>query len=353
MGACVSKEPVYLTSPNKKNNLQSAIKDTQVEFKNGIHDLKENISEGIDELKEDISGALDNIHGSLSEYADDIQEGVEDGIVHVRQGIVDASLFLSAFIKRSFGVILSKIPKNQLRASEYYKKHKNIAGTFIMPKRLDMRKDLLDVRDQGQIGSCVAQACAAMKEYQEFIETGAKNQYSVQFIYDHRENRNLRGMTEGMTGYDAMTILTKRGVCFEKNYPYGRSMNVKDISKQIYQEAIRYKIQTFIFIDTIDGMKQALIDKGPCLIIVPVYDSISTVRFWAPSPKQKTITGYHAIAVVGYIDDAVDGNNGFIIRNSWSKRWGDNGYAVMLYKDWKKDECPVEAWAAVDEVNGK
>ena len=36
----------------------------------------------------------------------------------------------------------------------------------------------------------------------------------------------------------------------------------------------------------------------------------------------------HAIAIVGYTKD------GFIIQNSWGKKWGHNGFAILPYEDW-------------------
>jgi hypothetical protein len=38
--------------------------------------------------------------------------------------------------------------------------------------------------------------------------------------------------------------------------------------------------------------------------------------------------GGHAIAIVGYTRE------GFIIQNSWGKKWGYNGFAILPYEDW-------------------
>lgn len=44
----------------------------------------------------------------------------------------------------------------------------------------------------------------------------------------------------------------------------------------------------------------------------------------------------HAFAVVGYTTD------GFIIQNSWGKRWGRAGYAVLSYSDWRANA--MDCW---------
>jgi C1A family cysteine protease len=327
MGICNSKE-AYLTSPKVEKNMSN--------FNNSVNTVITNIRNKTNETVED-----------AKEFADD----VKDVTIEITEGVKDLVEDVSAFVKRTFGAIKSKIPKDQLKASQYYARNQ-LAGINELPKRVDFRKDLFPVRDQGQIGSCVAQVCACIKEYQEFIETGKKMQYSVQFIYDLRGNRKIRGMTEGMTGYDAMTILLTRGACFENSYPYGRSLETTTIPKQIFDEAYRFRTQQFMYIDTIDSLKQALCREGPCLAIMPVYGAYDSVEFWKPSRDSKRMTGYHAVTIVGYFDDFQDtSNNGFLVRNSWSSKWGDNGYAVLKYSDCSFGKCPAEVWSTIDAPN--
>ncbi|HUS00469.1 MAG TPA: C1 family peptidase [Chitinophagaceae bacterium] len=44
--------------------------------------------------------------------------------------------------------------------------------------------------------------------------------------------------------------------------------------------------------------------------------------------RVKDADGGHAVAIVGYTQD------GFIIQNSWGKKWGNNGFALLPYEDW-------------------
>ena len=39
----------------------------------------------------------------------------------------------------------------------------------------------------------------------------------------------------------------------------------------------------------------------------------------------------HAVVMVGYVDQSGD-NDYFVLRNSWGKNWGDNGY-FYVHKD--------------------
>ncbi len=45
--------------------------------------------------------------------------------------------------------------------------------------------------------------------------------------------------------------------------------------------------------------------------------------------------GYHAISIVGY------NKEGFIIRNSWGKTYGNGGYGIIKYDDMDK---MLEMW---------
>ena len=85
-----------------------------------------------------------------------------------------------------------------------------------LPKYVDHRFKLQPIRNQGNQGSCAAQTASCMKEWQENKDIGFKNYMSPQYIYNNRSNQN----SEGMFGRDVMKILSKKGCCFEKTYPY-------------------------------------------------------------------------------------------------------------------------------------
>ena len=51
-----------------------------------------------------------------------------------------------------------------------------------IPKILDYRNELLDIRDQGKQGSCYAHSVACVKEWQERKDYGVKEYFSPQFF---------------------------------------------------------------------------------------------------------------------------------------------------------------------------
>lgn len=85
------------------------------------------------------------------------------------------------------------------------------------------------------------------------------------------------------------------------------------------------KIGSYAYINNSESLKYALISNGPCFGALPVY-STSDPEFWKETDEYH---GGHAISIVGYTPE------GFIIRNSWGKGWGYDGYTFIKLEDFK------------------
>ena len=200
-----------------------------------------------------------------------------------------------------------------------------------LPEVWDLRPQMQPIRDQGQQGTCSAQTAAAMKEWQEKLDLGFSEYMSPQFIYNSRANLG----SEGMTPKDTMNILYKTGIVPERLYPYGKT---KPMTEQLFNQAKMYKIQGYAQINTVDSLKKALFGNGPCYIAFPVYNPES-MEFWKPTSPGQQMMGGHAVCVAGYLKDK------FIIRNSWSTAWGDQGYTYLPFSDWGMQ---WECWTTID-----
>lgn len=207
---------------------------------------------------------------------------------------------------------------------------------FNLPDKYDLTKKLLPVRNQGIQDSCVAMTAACIKEYQEYLNSFKKNKiiyFSPQFIYNNRKNQD----STGMTSRNLMKILHKFGCCLEKTYPYGKIEHPSLIPREVYLEASKYKIKGYARINTICGLKNALINYGPCLIAFPIYNCKK--YFWKKKSNEK-LKGGHTLTVVGYNE------KGFILRNSWGKKWGNNGYVIYPYSHFGSH---WEIWSTFDD----
>ena len=205
------------------------------------------------------------------------------------------------------------------------------------PSMLDLRDKLKPVRNQGEDGCCVAFALASMKEFQEMKQNFYSDYLSPWYIYLQRSNYP----DSGMNPKNALEILKNKGISTEKNMPYMKAKNLDEITPTILNEAKKFVILDFAFISEVDELKQALNQKGPCIIALPCFNSTKT--FWKKSKDSDKLLGGHCVLVVGYSDD-----KGFILRNSWGEQWGENGYTWFPYSDWGIQH---EVWSTVDFIN--
>jgi C1A family cysteine protease len=206
-----------------------------------------------------------------------------------------------------------------------------------LPEIVDYRLELQPIRNQGKQGTCYAQSTACMKEWQEKKDNNFNEYMSPQFFYNNRSNKydDNPNNDDGMYGRDVMKLIKNIGICPESSYIYGRVEPKKDIPQYIYDEAKKYIIKSYAKVETLENLKQSLVKNGPCLVAFPVYNYGN--QFWRKTTKQHK--GGHAVTIVGYNKD------GFIIRNSWGTKWGDEGYSIYRYEDWGSH---WEIWTTID-----
>ncbi len=226
-------------------------------------------------------------------------------------------------------IVPSKKANRDFVAESIYPEH------VIIPDELDLRRYLHPVVNQGVQGTCSAQVAACMKEYQEYMElslVGEENKMSPQFLYNLREEPDF----EGMSPRETMKILKKKGICREFVYPYGIIEYPDSMPSDAYSDASNFTIENYAQVFTIDGVKKALVKNGVLYICFPVYNN--TPQMWNKREGDVDMGG-HAMTIVGY------NKEGFIIRNSWGKDWGDNGHTIYPFTDFGKH---WEIWTTIN-----
>ena len=171
---------------------------------------------------------------------------------------------------------------------------------------------LPDVLNQGSDQICVPCTLSSYLNWKENLKDGITkdNKISLYEIYRSRSNYG-----EGMTYKDGLKYLMKTGV--------------KSNSGRLYISQYGRVMSDIM-------LKYALIMNGPCFGALPVYSDRD--KFWR-NQYGDTFQGYHAIALVGYNEE------GFIIRNSWGKNFGRNGYVTIPYSDFNE---LIEIWTIID-----
>jgi C1A family cysteine protease len=233
-----------------------------------------------------------------------------------------------------------------------------------LPKNADLREWCSDIEDQGNLGSCTANAAAGLVEYFERRAFGKHIDVSRLFIY--KVTRTLIGMT-GDTGAflrSTMGALTLFGAPPEEHWPYDIEVFDREPTPFLYAFAQSFQAISYYRLDPPVTEKDALLKRIrkhlstglPSMFGFTVYNSISqadgTGKIPFPSPGER-VAGGHAVAAVGYDDgmsikNAAKGSaatkGALLIRNSWGRGWGDGGYGWLPYEYVLKG-LAVDWWA--------
>ena len=76
-----------------------------------------------------------------------------------------------------------------------------------------------------------------------------------------------------------------------------------------------------------DAMKQALIEYGPLVICVLVYDDFFNYKRGIYRSLWGEVKGGHVISLFGYDDD----KRYWLVKNSWGDKWGEDGWIRVSY----------------------
>lgn len=192
--------------------------------------------------------------------------------------------------------------------------------TINTPPRFDWReKANVPIRNQGQCGSCWAFATVSPIEYEYTYKTGSSIHISEQSLVSCN-SRSYSCEKGGWWDYDD---LIKNGVTLADDYPYDA---IDEPCKQV-PIFNRLKVVKWGYAgNTIEQIKSAIYQYGPVTSGVAVDDEFYRYIDGIFDHNSKEQVN-HAVVLVGWDD----GLHSWILRNSWSERWGSNGYMYIEY----------------------
>ena len=199
-----------------------------------------------------------------------------------------------------------------------------------IPDSIDWREKgvVNNIRNQGFCGACWAFATIQACESSYAISHEILNSCSVQNLIDCCD-----GECEGCYGgleYQALDyILNKQNgyLNSEEAYPYiGADGNCQfDSTKGINQ------IKSYIHgIEGDEDYLKKLVAQGVCSVAIES-SQISFISYTSGIYDDEKCNGHridHAVGLVGYGTEK--GIDYWIVRNSWGKSWGENGYVRMI-----------------------
>ena len=204
-----------------------------------------------------------------------------------------------------------------------------------LPPKVDLRGQCPAVYDQGELGSCTANAIGAAHQFNQ-IKQSAKTVFVPSRLFIYFNERVIIGTVNEDSGAmirDGIKSVAKEGVCPEPQWPYVISRFTKKPSKACYAAALNHQAISYRRLPlTLNQMKGCLASGFPFVFGFNVYESFESNTVTrtgnVPMPRAgEAILGGHAVITVGYDDTT----KRFTVRNSWGEAWGKKGYCFMPY----------------------
>jgi C1A family cysteine protease len=228
---------------------------------------------------------------------------------------------------------------------------RNVLDAIELPSFVDLSGSCPSVYDQGQLGSCTANALAALYQtIQDINRPTASFTPSRLFIYyNERALEGTINQDSGASLTDGIRVVTTQGCPPEPLFPYQIGLYQMKPPPIAYQTGLEHLVLNHFSLDNTNPqeIKKALAGGYPVVCGFTVYESFETEAVAAsgmmpmPEPREQ-IVGGHAVLIVGYNDET----EMFLIRNSWGSQWGVLGYFYGPYAFFTNPDYASDFWTA-------
>jgi C1A family cysteine protease len=207
---------------------------------------------------------------------------------------------------------------------------------------VDLRSVCPPIYDQGNLGSCTAQAIAGVIQFDQMKENLVE-QFTPSQLFIYYNERVIEGTVNSDCGAMIRTgvkSVNKDGVCPNKEWAYIISKFKTTPPVKAYNHAKLHPTVEYSRINNVSAlgldMLTCLSDGYPFIFGFSVYESFMNIGksgiVKMPKPTERVLGG-HAVVAVGYnwTNKTISGcpSNYFIVRNSWGTSWGKSGYFFM------------------------
>lgn len=214
---------------------------------------------------------------------------------------------------------------------------------LVVPKKVDWSKQgyVTPIKDQKQCGSCWAFSATGSLEGQHFKKTGNLVSLSEQNLVDCSAAQGNDGCMGGIMD-QAFEYIKLHGIDSEKSYPYVAKKETCKFSKQNVAATLTGCV------DIKQGSETALMDAtakiGPISVAIDAgHQSFQLYKegiYYEQACSSVKLD--HGVLVVGY--GSVDGEDYWLVKNSWGKEWGMKGYLRMSRN--KENNCGIASVAS-------
>lgn len=213
-----------------------------------------------------------------------------------------------------------------------------------LPTSVSLADKMPPVYDQGQLGSCTANALAAAYGFLHPGYLGSR----LQLYYDERLIEGDVAQDGGAQIRDGVKVLNKTGLGPESEWPYDPAKFAHKPPVRELRDAAKAKISSYSRLLTQQDFMSCLADGFPLVFGFTVYESFESEAVAksgvVPMPgKREQVVGGHAVCAIGYDTTRADGPH-YKVRNSWGSAWGQDGDFWMPAAYLENSRLASDAW---------